>query len=304
MNQLGNSIDKRSGVSCTVSRTASLRAGFTLIELLVVIAIISILASLLLPVLSNVRQRALGANCMSNSGQLVMAMILYADDNASRYPLNLRAAMGATVNGTLTGSWANGSQSAANPAQMTDPSLLLTSPTTTPPLLGSYARSAAIYKCPSDNRKAVVNGVTLPATRSYALNGFFGAVASDPVNATTYKVFRKEGDVFTPSDVFTFIEEAPFSIDTGFFAFFDNGGPGDGRYNAFPAAYHNKSCAVALADGHSEIHKWKDAYAVPATLATAPTPAVSASASVDFSWLSTHASVNTGSELPVFPTLR
>ncbi len=266
-----------------------------------VIAIIGILAALLLPVLSNVRNRALSANCMNNSGQLVMAMILYADDNASRYPLNLRTSMGATVNGTLTGSWVNGSQNSSYPDQITDPSYLLTAPTTTPPLLGSYARSASIYKCPSDSRSAVVNGTTVYATRTFALNGFVGPVAGDPVDYTGYKSFRKEGDVFTPSDVFTFTEEAPFSIDDGFFAFFDSGGPDDGIYNEFPASYHNKASAVSFADGHSEVHKWVDAYAVAATLAVAPTP--STASTNDFSWLKSHASVRTSTELPVFPTL-
>ena len=54
---------------------------FTLIELLVVIAIIGILVSMLLPVLSKVRNTSRTAVSKNNLKQIHMAAILYADNN-------------------------------------------------------------------------------------------------------------------------------------------------------------------------------------------------------------------------------
>jgi len=60
------------------------RKGFTLIELLVVIAIIAILAAILFPVFARAREKARSSSCLSNTKQIVLAILMYAQDYDER----------------------------------------------------------------------------------------------------------------------------------------------------------------------------------------------------------------------------
>lgn len=64
----------------TISPRRQAAQAFTLLELLVVIAIISLIAAILFPVFSRVRENARRASCQSNLKQLGLGIIQYVED--------------------------------------------------------------------------------------------------------------------------------------------------------------------------------------------------------------------------------
>jgi len=70
---------------------------FTLIELLTVMAIIAILASLLLPVLSQGKARAQRIQCTNNLRQIGLAFHMFAHDHNNAFPMAVPAQLGGSL---------------------------------------------------------------------------------------------------------------------------------------------------------------------------------------------------------------
>ena len=232
------------------TKKPGLATGFTLIELLVVIAIIAILAAMLLPALSKAKIKAQGIGCMNNTKQITLAWIMYSGDNNEQI-LDAR-------------SWVGGDVSDTAGYGIIDINKELPKS----PLNANLGGNVKVYKCPGDPRATTTPVVGIPAgtpaCRSVSMNGYQGVNAEGKTFWTPgYLGFNKTTSLVRPGAVNTFviIDEGP-TINDGFFAtnmdsYDPNDMPGKRTTDA-PATYHNKAGSLSFADGHSEIHKWRD----------------------------------------------
>ncbi len=241
---------------------------FTLIELLVVIAIIAILAALLLPALSQAKEKARALSCMSQLKQLTLGWLMYAGDNDGRL--------------------APDGDQIAQPTSLTDPRILPGGEyfQWCPGLMNAYnvyatnyiqagaiypyVNTINVYHCPADDSFFKYGPVTYPHVRSYSMNCFLSPImlptshSWTSVGAHGIRNFFKDTDFRQPgpSMTYVFIDENGYSINDSFFVsdplqVFVTHAPG-GYWEDIPSTRHGKASGISFADGHSEIKRWRD----------------------------------------------
>jgi prepilin-type processing-associated H-X9-DG protein len=148
-------------------------------------------------------------------------------------------------------------------------------------------KAAGVYKCVADQSMALVGGKRLSRVRSMAMNCWMGP--NSPAwnkPPPTYRVFAKSTDILRPgpADAIVFIDERSDSIDDGYFAI----DMVKDQLPNLPAAYHNGASGITFADGHAEIHKWRDGRTTP-PLSTKFQKFQPCPGSKDLDWLRLHA---------------
>jgi prepilin-type N-terminal cleavage/methylation domain-containing protein/prepilin-type processing-associated H-X9-DG protein len=214
------------------------KRAFTLIELLVVIAIIAILMAILMPALRAAKDHARRIHCVANVKTLALAWFMYKDENDDRL---VRGHTGATWQ---PDDWAHSAQNRQT--------LELKLEAIKTGALFPYVKDVGVYRCPADDR---LRHPTQFCYRSFSIaNGANGETGypyppRDHVPATKYSEIKR------PGTKYVFVED----IDPRG----ENVGSWQMRFNppSFTdpvAMWHNEKTTLGFADGHSEMHRWRD----------------------------------------------
>lgn len=248
------------------------RLAFTLVELLVVISILGVLAALMFPMISKMREKARQAQCANNLKELSTAVSSYVGDHGGRYPWS-------TTHQYLDENnvwkerkgWVGKRSSAFTPGiagfvDMWDDTGLNGTACVTNGALFSYVNEKRIYLCPTfaiELKKVKPTGTPI---RSYVMNwtmsykNFYSltdgsrrllftelntAKVVEGLSVSTYCV--TDADQSLPASTATTLYYLPRTTDGQIYCTTSTVPPSEAI-----GAYHNGKGHAVFADGHIE----------------------------------------------------
>ena len=231
----------------------SRQSGFTLIELLVVIAIIAILAAILFPVFAQAREKARQTSCLSNTKQIALAMVMYAQDADETFPMGRYSVPTETA-----WTWDHYIEPYAQSAGST-----------------SYGKGNQPYlECPSDTKD---RSTTVAGKRSYAIpmslnanadEAWKGEVSIPNITGGYYTEGRGLAEFKVPASTILIIEGPTAANRIGNNTDFRQGSP-DGQTGGalgtatYRAPSHSGGWNYGFADGHAKWFKPEQTAATP-----------------------------------------
>ena len=252
------------------SSIPAVSAAFTLVDLVVLLGVLAAGLALLTPALARTQPNSKVFQCLNNHRQLSRAWRMYADDNNDR------------VCGSRNWLVSDGGWFGYPPGPDSVNIAFLTNG-----VLNTYlGRNYMVYKCPGD--PTTYNGK--PVVRSVSMQCYIGTDGSGN-NAwdSNYLNFPKISSMTRPGPANTLLmlDQSAYTIDDDFFAIdmsgYDPDMPASLAFVEAPAAYHNKAGGLSFADGHAEIHKWRDSRTPTAQLFQASPN------NLDVAWIQDHA---------------
>jgi len=227
---------------------------FTLIELLVVVAIIALLLSIIVPALKRVKQQATGAVCLSNNRQITIAWHTYAMENDQEIvPGHVPMQTKATRSDNLT-YWIEPPQDEAG--NFRGGATVVTAEYERIGIergaLFPYVNAVDVYKCPGDRSTTRFSHISPNGAwlNSYSITGLMnGEQASDP------RLAKKMSNIKAAGNKVVFLE----NMDSRGWAI----GSWIMNYSSPQwydpiAIWHKDRGTLGFADGHAEMHNWKD----------------------------------------------